>query len=300
MNEKTIEGLAALAMLPVVLALYVLYARKRKQIDLQLVKVGQGCIAILAIPIIVVVVGVVGVVIARVATSVYSWARDGLQFGHDPRMGLFGLILIWFVTVFPLLLISAFVTEKYSVVKQRESVIVIVTVMLSFVVPLAIARNILLEPENSPSKAIALGLKGVCSEGKGTLDAAPFSDEHLPHPLLVLDQSGNVNWYTDRMPNNWHPTGVDSTQLVACISQKKETLETCNYRGGGVQFRYQYQATVRLLKAQTGELISNTTLYGSRPDCDSTITLGTGNKEGTTVDEKQLIDWLKPYVEGRK
>lgn len=86
--------------------------------------------------------------------------------------------------------------------------------------------------------------------------------------LVVLGEQGQAIGWTEDAQRAWRPTSLDEVGLVACAGPVRQTvLETCQY-GGGIKIkRVQEEIDVRLVQADTGELLASGTLVGMPPAC---------------------------------
>jgi len=136
----------------------------------------------------------------------------------------------------------------------------------------------------------------VC-QGKAIADAAPLSSASRPHRIVAVAEGKEV-WY-DRMPAEWLPESIGTTELVVCLGEKEERiLEVCRYIQWSDITRYGYGRTIRLMAAQTGDLIATSTFSGSPPrECRGQELPSVKTLRGDDVQFYQVETWLSPFVE---
>jgi hypothetical protein len=133
------------------------------------------------------------------------------------------------------------------------------------------------------------------------------------HPTAIFNIfDKEVYIANDDFPATWKPTGLTDAQLVACIEQTQVLVESCEYDllddfnnptgETAVVERYSYEATVRLLEAQTGNQLQLGKLEGSQPDqCTDEVTFNEGQTVATLygelVPDADIATWLRPFVE---
>lgn len=91
---------------------------------------------------------------------------------------------------------------------------------------------------------------------------------------------------------------MGTTELVACLEKEEEKLiQTCQYIGGPSVRRYQYELTIRLVAAQTGETIETHTLRGgSPPQCELTEHRAVTRLSGSHVQFEAVQNWLSKFT----
>jgi hypothetical protein len=151
-----------------------------------------------------------------------------------------------------------------------------------------------------PSQEIIEAMSQVC-DGNGVSKASPYTNEHRIHPILLLKSSGARHNWTSEVPIEWWPVTVRDTELVACITESNELIETCNYEDFHILYRYRRIATVKLFSAYTGNIISINTFKGGMPgECRdiesffSLIKFRYGSKVQFDVVENWLFDFVYP------
>jgi uncharacterized protein YraI len=151
--------------------------------------------------------------------------------------------------------------------------------------------NSLLDVEAAQNTVVSLCAGGAAPE-VAFYDGAPGI-----HPVLVLSNSGGRHTWSRQMGRLGVGNALGVTQLVACLGDEQEVVaETCPYFGPDI-VRYIYQIDVRLIVAQTGQQIANTTLTGNFPrECRSSEPYNLTRLAGSRVTLNHLRDWLQPYV----
>jgi hypothetical protein len=147
--------------------------------------------------------------------------------------------------------------------------------------------------------AAAAAIPQICVTGAGVPMAAAFVPGPGIHPTQLFDFQGAVHSLTSSVPT-WKPPTALATQLVGCIGQQQTNeVEYCQYTGGHSITRYQYSQDVRMVAAQTGEVVGNATLWGSSPrDCYDTEYFSSSSKSlyGNMIPSDQIIGWMTQWV----
>lgn len=122
------------------------------------------------------------------------------------------------------------------------------------------------------------------------------------HPILLVDQATGKAHFADALPETWTPKRLEHLQLVGCVKEAWEVVETCEYNIGafseGAQKvevqRLQQTLTISVYKALTGEPIIAFTVLGGVPGAcpDSVVTVG-----GRVMEVEDVygapVDWLQ-------
>ena len=128
---------------------------------------------------------------------------------------------------------------------------------------------------------------------KGVSDYRPGPG---PHPIVILENNSKS---IRKVPDQWMPKSLGVVELVACVGKSEKVLiETCNYESGGKIKRYQYQVTIQLIAASTGQLLKSITVQGSPPEyCPVSVQGVAGStKEGMIVLPADMIKALSGWV----
>jgi hypothetical protein len=155
-------------------------------------------------------------------------------------------------------------------------------------------------------------LEEVCN-GTPAASAATYQTGTGLHPTAVFRIfDKEVYIANDDFPATWKPAGLANAQLVACIEQTQVLVESCDYDllddfdnptgESAVVERYFYQASVRLIEAQTGKQIELGKFDGSQPNnCTDEVRFNEGQTVsviyGELVPMSDIEVWLRPYVE---
>lgn len=144
--------------------------------------------------------------------------------------------------------------------------------------------------------------------GADSLDNMP-QDEAKPLGLLILIAGTRQRhaWFHD-VPALWRAETQDAVDLIACVEEEKETLETCEYEREGSRGndyytieieRIQYSTTVVTVNPVTGRRISSLTLEGAEPDAcppDTSDITTSRSIYGDKVTFNDIGTWIEPLV----
>ncbi len=146
--------------------------------------------------------------------------------------------------------------------------------------------------------AAEAAVRQMCATGVAVPLAASYAGGPGIHPTLMLDTAtGGPHVWASQQPA-WRPGTALATQLVACIDPERENMiQECLYYGPSI-FRYQYSMHVRLLVAQTGQTLSDTTLWAAPPrECQQWEDYWLTRLAGPHVSSTDLFNWLRPFVQ---
>lgn len=139
------------------------------------------------------------------------------------------------------------------------------------------------------------GLKAVCAN-RGE-DEAAYQQDSSFHPMAYYQLRDSSYSYVNKLPKNFQPMAIRFCELVCIVEEKKQLIQTCNYTPHGTVERYQYQVHAVIRSARKAELISDTMFYGQEPsDCPKNISTSFLTYVGKAVDNKDIIQWLKKFV----
>lgn len=138
----------------------------------------------------------------------------------------------------------------------------------------------------------------VCEAKEGVNRAAQYVENEDFHPVVLLSSSGELHKWSGRLPDKWAGDSLKDTELVLCIYPEKErVIEICEYMVGSNIKRYNYEVTIHLRSAYTGEIIERTVLEGDNPrDCKLTEDWNTTSLHGSHVSFNQVKIWARRYV----
>jgi hypothetical protein len=95
---------------------------------------------------------------------------------------------------------------------------------------------------------------------------------------------------------------IDEVELLVCLRDKRDTVESCPYSEGAVKKRVRVDREIRLLVVRTGEELFKTTLVGQAPRaCQATEKFyGREAKEGAIFGEppslRDLMAQIEPFL----
>lgn len=138
--------------------------------------------------------------------------------------------------------------------------------------------------------------------GTGRTDATPYVEGSSFHPIITLDENGDVDDFWTRYTENWQTASEDwesaqptELQLVACIEDRKTKIDVCSYTGGVGITLWRRSVYIQIYSIQSGELIVEDEIFGSTPYCPASTTMG-GSKTGGFVSSKNVLDFIAQYV----
>lgn len=183
---------------------------------------------------------------------------------------------------------------------QKNTVWCFAVFLLSFFM---FSRAVLGDIDSPSSSDLDYGLlSGVCgSDSIGIEEAAVYIGEG-PHPVVLLDnQEADKHEWNDSLTSDWQPEAISTTQLVGCIEEENELIETCNYEGGRLVKRYIRHLNIDLHEAHNGKKIGDHEFIGGVPDtCHLTETFYNWQyvkvKYGSRVTFEEVEIWLTDYV----
>jgi formylglycine-generating enzyme required for sulfatase activity len=141
-------------------------------------------------------------------------------------------------------------------------------------------------------------------QGKGISQAAEYEGGPGPHYIVLLSTSGEPHRWSNDIPDTWSPSNIGSTELVVCVgNERRRSIETCAYTGGGFVERLVREIDVTVVEASTGAIVAQETLRGGNPrSCSQTVWSDRSDRtdsiEGSRVKARQVLDFLRPIVTG--
>ena len=145
--------------------------------------------------------------------------------------------------------------------------------------------------------------------GTDSLDNAPQGDAPFQLLLLRAGTGQRHSWFED-VSEVWRAEAEADVDLVACVEEVKETIETCEYiraasRGEGTFTirleRVQNKTTITLLNPDSGRRIDQLELEGTLPDpCpeDNPEITTSGTIDGGALSFADMAVWVEPFVFG--
>jgi len=105
----------------------------------------------------------------------------------------------------------------------------------------------------------------VVCQGENVPAAGVYQSGNDPHIVLMRGVSAN-----EKFNSEWKPGSLGDVELVICLGSPTYTLiETCLYSTGGRIKRYRENQPVRLMIAQTGEVLASSVLTANPGACPS-------------------------------
>jgi hypothetical protein len=145
-------------------------------------------------------------------------------------------------------------------------------------------------------------LSGVCGPYPNGVDEAAFYVGEGPHPVVLIDkQEADKHEWNDNLTSAWQPESISTTQLVGCVEEENELIETCPYTGGHFVKRYRRHLIIDLHEVHNGKKIGTHEFLGGVPDsCHLTETFFEYQlvkvKYGSHVTFEEAETWLTDYV----
>lgn len=126
--------------------------------------------------------------------------------------------------------------------------------------------------------------------------AAPYVPGAGVHPVALFYEDGTAHPWSGQL-GAWAPATPLAAQLVACASRQMDNvIQECLYNGPSI-FRHLYAINVRVVVAQTGQVLGTTTITGTPPrECRHTEPWSLVRLDGGSVTFAQLQQWLAPFV----
>ena len=125
-----------------------------------------------------------------------------------------------------------------------------------------------LTPTTNPMATLA----GVC-QGIPEPEAAEYPAKNVPHRVYFISNSAEGPDWNSQVPQDWLADTVSEAVLTGCLEERETIIETCTYLVNGFADRYQYDTTIQLVAAKSGEVIYAFTHPGAAPEkCPSTMT----------------------------
>lgn len=148
-------------------------------------------------------------------------------------------------------------------------------------------------------------LRATCTgQASGVAGAAGYAPGPGIHPIVAFRTRDATTFERDPRvgAGDWAARSAAETQLVACLEESWEVIETCTYDSStsdGTRYliRSQHQVKVRLIAARNGETVTTATLNGGEPRaCQDTETFAAGATRTTVSGESVTPTLLQPYV----
>ncbi len=133
-------------------------------------------------------------------------------------------------------------------------------------------------PSPTPTTDPMAVLAGVC-QGIPETEAADYRADHAHHKVHIISISNEgssaaePDW-NSQVPRKWLAETVSEVEIVVCRAEKETLLENCIYLPTSYAHRYQYDTTIRLVAARSGDEILSFVQPGTPPEsCPSSMTV---------------------------
>jgi hypothetical protein len=151
----------------------------------------------------------------------------------------------------------------------------------------------------------------VC-RGQSVSSAAAYTPKGGRNLLVAVepDTAGDLSVYTYAIPDEMLATKANEVTLVLCLGREREVLiESCPYhkvkdQNGETDHvieRYMYERDLKLVVAQTGEVLADEKLQGSAPnECLEKESFKEGDavvkRKGTSISNGDLREWVRQFL----
>ena len=156
-------------------------------------------------------------------------------------------------------------------------------------------------PPTQSAASIAAAMVSLV-DNTGVPEAAAYDkSQPAPHRLLLLTQEGELySNYFDLLPDDWKPSYVSETELVAMITFQQTVMDTQRYHDSAgniyVFRRIREDFYIRLKEAKTGKLISEKLFMGQNPPPFQNSRTTDEDLVGNPPTVDEIKDWLKTFV----
>ena len=154
-------------------------------------------------------------------------------------------------------------------------------------------------------------IMNVC-RGQSVPSAATYNPDGRQNLLIAIEPnvSGDLTIYTYAIPDDMLATTANDVALVLCLDDEREVMiESCPYHNvngkdeetENVIERYIYERNVKLIVAQTGEVLVEETLQGDEPDkCLEQESFRENQKvikrKGNSISNGDLREWVRQFL----
>jgi hypothetical protein len=151
----------------------------------------------------------------------------------------------------------------------------------------------------------------VC-RGQSAPSAAAYTPGGGRNLLMAIEPntSGDLTTNTYAIPEDMLAAKAGEVTLVLCLGREREVLiESCPYhkvkdtdgKTDNVIERYAYERDLKLVVAQTGEVLAEEALRGPEPDkCLETQSFKEGEtlikRKGTSISNGDLREWVRQFI----
>jgi hypothetical protein len=154
-------------------------------------------------------------------------------------------------------------------------------------------------------------IMNVC-RGQSVPGAAAYTQSSDRNLLIAIEPntSGDLTTNTYAIPEDRLATKADEVTLVVCLGREREVLiESCPYhdvedkdeKTDNVIERYAYERDVKLIVAQTGEVLVEEVLRGAEPnECLETESFKESEtlitRKGNSISNGDLREWVRKFM----
>lgn len=149
---------------------------------------------------------------------------------------------------------------------------------------------------NELDQSLILSAAHVC-RGGSLEKARPYdgTKNTVLHSIFLIDQDGIEHTWTYWIPEEMLAKKIETLELVACVKETLETIQTCPYYGGSIQ-RKRYKIAIDLWEAYSGRRIASENVKGENPRaCQSKESMFSSTLMGTRVEFEQVLPFLEQY-----
>jgi len=118
--------------------------------------------------------------------------------------------------------------------------------------------------ESERAEDVIIAVAPVC-RGQTVAEAGPYRGNGPFHAVIAGDRGRQIAWSTRDAP--WRAETVADTELVACVAQQYDLIQTCPYIGGSDIDRYGTTVRVRVLAARSGRQVESFELTAQPRAC---------------------------------
>ncbi len=186
----------------------------------------------------------------------------------------------------------------------------ILTVLLLVCVGLFVLGSFVAKEQAELDKDFA-EIMNVC-RGQSVPSAAAYTQGGGRNLLIAVEPntSGDLTINTYAIPEDILATKANEVTLVLCLGREREVLiESCPYHNvkdedektDNVIERYAYERDLKLIVAQTGEVLAEEVLRGAEPnECLETESFKEGEtlikRKGTSISNGNLREWVRQFI----
>lgn len=122
---------------------------------------------------------------------------------------------------------------------------------------------------------------GRACRGQAVPEAGAYRGQGPFHLVLARDNGRPMPWSARNA--RWRAEEVADTELVACIAEQSNLIETCPYWNGPDISRYETVMTVRLVTARQGRPVTTFQITAQPRQCRSTEYMSTVRLDGVVT-----------------